>query len=138
MTFAGWSLIVGFIALVALLAKPFGSRLTLYADLGLGILTKPVSLFAQDDVFTYGLMADARVRERLRAVAEVTGHAATHSPAPGTGDQSELRAGLELTGHTIHWSALAVRSLRGPDSGVGVSLNASTSFTALRSAARAR
>ena len=122
----------------ALLARSFGRRLSLYADLGLGILTKPASLFAQDDVFSYGLMVDARVRERLRAVAEVTGHAATHTPAPGTGDQSELRAGLELTGRTVHWSALAVRSLRGPDSGLGVSLNASTSFSVLRPATRAR
>ena len=46
--------------------------------------------------------------------------------------------GLELSGRTVHWSALAVHDLRGPNAGVGVSVNASTSFTLLRGAAQAR
>jgi hypothetical protein len=123
----------------ALLAKSFARRVSIFADAGLGILTKRTTLFAQDDVFTYGLMADWRVRERLHAVGEITGHAASHPGGPGTGSRSEMRAGLELGHHAFHWSAQAIHGLSGWDSrGVGVSLNVSTSFALLERAAGPR
>jgi hypothetical protein len=123
----------------ALLAKSFARRVSVFADAGLGILSERTTVFSQDDVLTYGLLADWRVRERLHVVGEVTGHAATHAGGPGTGSRSELRGGLELGHRAFHWSALAIHGLYGGDSrGVGVSLNASTTFTVLEQAARAR
>jgi len=123
----------------ALFAKSFATRASVSTEVGLGILTERTTTFAQNDVLTYGVLADWRLRERLTVVGEVAGQAATHPGGPGTGSRSELRAGLELGHGAFHWSALAVRGLSGWDSrGVGVSVNASTTFTVFEGAARAR
>lgn len=123
----------------ALLAKSFASRLSLSTEVGLGILTERTAAFTQNDVLTYGLLADWQVRERLAVVGEVAGRATTHAGGPGTGSRSELRAGFELGQGAFRWSALAVRGLSGWDSrGVGVSVNASTNLTVFQGAARSR
>ncbi|MEK7329721.1 MAG: hypothetical protein AAB113_02865 [Candidatus Eisenbacteria bacterium] len=123
----------------ALFARSIAARVSVFADVGLGILTARTTAFAQNDVFTYSLLADWRVRERLTVVGEVAGRASTHDGGPGTASRSELRAGLELGRRAFHWSALAVHGLSGRDSrGVGVSVNVSSSFTVLERAARAR
>jgi hypothetical protein len=123
----------------ALFAKSFASRARAFADIGLGILSARTTAFTQNDVLTYSMLSDWRVREHLTLVGEVTGQASTHDGGPGTGSRSELRAGFELARRSFHWSALAVHGLSGWDSrGVGVSLNVSRSFAALERAARAR
>jgi hypothetical protein len=123
----------------ALFGKSFASRASVSAEAGLGILTERTTFFAQNDVFSYGLLADCRVRERLVAVGEVSGYAATHAGGPGTRGRSELRAGLELSRRTFHWTALVVRGLSGWDSrGVGVAIHASTGFTLFEREARPR
>ena len=120
----------------ALLSRTFADRLSVFTDLGLGILTEPAALFAQKDVLTYGAMADWRLRDRLRLVGEVAGQAVPRV-AVGTGNRSELRAGLEWCRPSIHWSALAVRGLSGGDAdGVGVSISASAGFAVLGQASR--
>ena len=116
----------------ALLARSFGGHVGLFTDLGLGILTEPATLFAQKDVFTYGVMADGRVSHEVHFVSEVTGQRARREPRPGTVNHSELRAGLEWCRRSFHVGALAVHRLTGQDSrGMGVSLNVSTSFAVL-------
>jgi hypothetical protein len=123
----------------ALFAKSFAARVSVFADVGLGILTARTTAFTQNDVFTYSVLADWRVRERLNLVGELAGRATTHDGGPGTASRSELRAGLELARRGFHWSALAVHGLSGWDSrGVGVSVNVSSSFTVLERADRAR
>ena len=123
----------------ALFAKSFATRLRLSTEIGLGILTERTATFTQNDVLTYGLLADWQMRERLTMVGEVAGRVSTHAGGPGTGSRSELRAGFELGQGAFRWSALAVRGLSGWDSrGVGVSVNASTSLTVFQGAARSR
>lgn len=123
----------------ALFAKSFATRLSVNTEVGVGILTERNAAFTQNDVLTYGLLADWRARDRLTVVGEVAGQAATHEGGPGTGSRSELRAGLELGRGRVHWSALAIRGLSGWDSrGVGVAMNASTSFAVFPGASRAR
>jgi hypothetical protein len=122
----------------ALFAKS-ATRLNVFTEIGLGILSERTTTFTQNDVLTYGVMTDWRARPRLAVLGEVAGQFATHDGGPGTGSRSELRAGLELGHGAFRWNALAVRGLTGWDSrGVGVSVNASTSFTVFRGAARAR
>lgn len=115
------------------------SRLSLFGDLGLGILTERTRAFTQNDVLTYGGLADWRVNGTLRVIGEVAGQATTHTPGPGTGSRSEARAGFELSKGLLHGSALLVHGLIGDNSrGIGVSVNVSTRFSLLRRAAPPR
>ncbi len=123
----------------ALMAKTFAARVSVFTDIGLGILTERTQAFAQNDVLTYGVLADWRAHERVDVVGEVAGQVSRREGGPGTGSRSELRAGLELRQRTLHWSVLAVHGLTGRDSrGLGVSLNASTGLTVLKLAEGAR
>jgi hypothetical protein len=118
-----------------LMSKTFASRLSVFTDVGLGILTERTRAFTQNDVLTYGVMADWRAHERLDVVGEVTGRSSRHEGGPGTGSRSELRAGLELRHGAFHWSVLAAHGLTRRDSrGLGVSINASKALTVLQRA----
>jgi len=122
----------------ALFAKTVAS-VSVYTEIGLGILSERLATFTQNDVLTYGVLADWRMRPRLSMVGEVAGQHSTHDGGPGTGSRSELRAGLELGRGRFRWNALAVRGLTGWDSrGVGVSVNASAGFTVFAGSARGR
>ncbi len=117
----------------ALLARTFVSRLGVYTDLGVGILTERTRHFAQNDVLTYGFMADWRARERTHLVGELAGQWSTRGSLPGTGSRGELRAGVDLRRGAFHWTALAVHGLTGRDSrGLGIALNVSTRITVLK------
>lgn len=123
----------------ALFAKTLSSRASAYADVGLGILSARTTAFAQNDVLTYSVLTDWRIRRTLTLVGEVNGQASTHDGGPGTGSRSELRVGFEVARRSIHWSALAVRGLSGWDSrGMGVGVNVSRGFVVLERAAQAR
>jgi hypothetical protein len=122
-----------------LLARTFASRLGLYTDLGVGILTERTRAFSQNDVLTYGVLTDCRLRDGLHGVAEVAGHWSTRGSLPGTGSRGELRGGVDLRRGAFHWNALAVHGLNARDSrGLGISLNVSTRLTVLRVAEPAR
>ena len=122
-----------------LLARTFASRLGLYTDLGVGILTERTRAFAQNDVLTYGVLTDWRLRDRLHGVGEVAGQWSTRGSLPGTGSRGELRAGVDLRRGAFHWTALAVHGLTGRDSrGLGISLTVSTRLTVLEVAEPAR
>jgi hypothetical protein len=109
-------------------------RVSLYTDVGIGILTDRTRAFAQNDVLTYGVLADWRAHDRLSVVGDVAGRWSTRGGVPGTGSRSEMRLGLELRRSAIHWTALAVHALTRDAKGMGVSLSASTAFTVLRPA----
>jgi hypothetical protein len=116
-----------------LLASRPAPPLGVFADLGLGILSDRTAAFTQNDVFTYGVLADWAATEELRLVGEVAGRASTHAASPGTESRSELRAGIEMGRGTLRGSALLLRGLSGWDSrGVGVSVNVSTRVAVLK------
>jgi len=122
----------------ALLARTFASRLGVYTDLGVGILTDRTRSFAQNDVLTYGILTDWRARE-LHVIGELAGQWSTRGALPGSGSRGELRAGVDLRRGAFHWTALAVHGLTGRDSrGLGISLNVSTRLTVLKVAEPAR
>jgi hypothetical protein len=111
----------------ALIARRLAPRLGVYADLGVGILTERTRQFAQNDVLTYGLLADWRAAERVHVVGEAAGRWSTRGALPGTGSRGELRAGIELRRGAYRWTALAVHGLTAGDSrGLGLSLAVST------------
>ncbi|MGH7731629.1 MAG: hypothetical protein ACRENJ_10320 [Candidatus Eiseniibacteriota bacterium] len=115
-----------------LLARTFASRLGVYTDLGVGILTERTRTFAQNDVLTYGILTDWPARGRLHLVGELAGQWSTRGGLPGTGSRGELRAGVDLGRGAFHWTALAVHGLTGRDSrGLGVALHVSTRLTVL-------
>ena len=119
-----------------LASHSLGDQVALSADLGLGILSARTASFIQNDVFTYGLMAEWRASHAVHVLGEVTGREATHVTGPSTGSRSELRAGIEMHRNGVHASALLIHGLTDLDSqGVGVSLNVSTSFALLKRAA---
>ena len=116
----------------ALLGRTFVSRLGIYTDLGVGILTERTRSFAQNDVLTYGVLADWRARDPLHAIGEVAGQWSTRGSLPGTGSRGELRAGVEIHQGPFHWTALAVHGLAASHSrGLGVSLHVSARITVL-------
>lgn len=118
-----------------LLAHSIASRVGVYSDVGVGILSERNRTFAQNDVVTYGVLADWRARERLILVAEVTGQVSTHVGSPGTGSRGEARAGVDVRRDGFHLTALGVYGLNDRLSrGLGVSLSVSTRLTVLRPA----
>ena len=122
-----------------LLARTFASRLGVYTDVGVGILTDRTRTFAQNDVMTYGVLTDWQLRERLHAVGELAGQWSTRGALPGSGSRGELRAGVDLRRGAFHWTALGVHGLTGRDSrGLGISLSVSTRLTVLEVAEPAR
>ena len=121
-----------------LLARALGPRLGVHADLGVGILTERTRSFAQNDVLTYGVLADWRAGNRLHLVGEVAGRWSTRGDLPGTASRGELRAGADLRRGRVHWTALALHGLTTGDSrGLGASLTVSTRLKALGARGRA-
>lgn len=119
-----------------LFARTFAGRLGLHADVGVGILTERTRSFAQNDVLTYGVLADWRARPGLHLVGEAAGHWSTRGGVPGTASRGELRAGVDLRRGRVHWTALVLHGLTPTDSrGLGAALTASTRWTVLRPAA---
>lgn len=114
----------------ALLARTFASRLAVYTDFGVGILTERTEHFAQNDVLTYGVMTDWRAGERTHLVGELAGHWSTRGHLPGTGSRGELRAGVDLRRGAFHWTGLALHGLTASESrGLGFALSVSTRIT---------
>jgi len=115
-----------------LLGRSLGGRAEAHADLGVGILTERTRAFAQNDVLTYGVLAEWRAGERLHLIGEIAGHWSTRGNLPGTGSRGEARAGLDLRRGAFHWTALALHGVTGESRGPGISLNVSTRLTVLR------
>lgn len=116
-----------------LLANRPVPRLSVFADLGLGILSERTAAFTQNDVFTYAALAEWRATGRVRLIAEITGRASTHTAGPGTGSRGELRTGVEVGGGSLRGSALLLGGISGRESrGVGVAVHVSTQIAALK------
>ncbi|HTG14347.1 MAG TPA: hypothetical protein VK747_03670, partial [Blastocatellia bacterium] len=68
------------------------NKLNVFGNLGLGILTSPLSATTQNDVLLYGLAGIYTLNDRVNLVGEVNGFHSTRNHAPlGTEDFSEAR-----------------------------------------------
>jgi len=112
-----------------LVSKVFGERLATHIDLGVGILTEPTLSYTQNDVLTYGFLADYWTGRRLHVVGEVVGYQSTHEVGPGTTSSSELRSGLVGRFGPFDVGALLTRGLASRDSqGLGFALHTAFRF----------
>ncbi len=120
-----------------LLGKKFGqnARVNTFGNLGIGILTSPTGLFAQNDVLTYGLAGIVRLNRQFSLAGEVNGRANTRpgSGPLGTESQSEARLGLQIRTSGLRFDFAGIKGLTtfSPRSGitVGVTYDTPSIFT---------
>ncbi|MEZ5426078.1 MAG: hypothetical protein R2747_07435 [Pyrinomonadaceae bacterium] len=124
-----------------LVQKQFGrrpgkdSRVKLYGNVGLGILTAPLEQFTQNDVFLYGLAGNVRFNDRINIVSEVNGRLNTRrGNAPlGTESIGQFRIGTQIKASGLRFDTAAIFGLTkfSPRSGItfGVTYQSPTIFT---------
>lgn len=106
----------------AIAGKSLG-RLRVYGNLGIGILTAPVELFAQNDVLLYGIAATWRWTDRLTLGGELQGRYNTRKNAPrGTESDGMARFGARIRAAGLTWDIAGLRGLHRDSSRSGVSL----------------
>jgi hypothetical protein len=111
-----------------LLQKKFGSvrgrtsRVNVFGNLGLGIMTAPIERFTQNDVFLYGLAGIFRVTDHVNIVSEVNGRANTRGGAAPLGTESvgQFRIGTQIRASGLRFDTAAAFGLTqySPRSGI--------------------
>ncbi len=124
--------------------KKFGSvlnrtsKFNLYGNIGLGIMTAPLSSFTQNDVLLYGIAGIYRVTGRINVVSEINGRANTRNGAApiGTESISQFRVGTQIKASGLRFDTAAVIGLTrfSPRSGIvfGVTYLSPSIFTPAR------
>ncbi|MFY9608719.1 MAG: hypothetical protein WAU45_08915 [Blastocatellia bacterium] len=85
------------------------NRLNVFGNLGLGILTSPLSSTSQNDVLLYGLAGIYTVNDRVNLVGEVNGlHSTRTNPPLGTEGFGEARLGAQIKALGLRWNAAGV------------------------------
>ncbi|MFP5264280.1 MAG: hypothetical protein ACLGJB_20545 [Blastocatellia bacterium] len=100
-------------------------KLNVFGNLGIGILTAPLSTFSQNDVLMYGLAGIYTASDRVNIVGEVNGFHSTRKRAPlGTEDFSEARLGAQIRALGVRWNAAGIVGLsdRAPRTGLAFGL----------------
>jgi hypothetical protein len=109
-----------------LAAKQAGKRARVIGNVGLGILTAPVDLFTQNDVFLYGLAMTYFCNDRLTLVAEVNGRDNTRSRAPiGTESEGQARFGARFRAAGLFWDVAGIRGVQSNSGRGGVTFGMS-------------
>jgi hypothetical protein len=98
-------------------------RLNLFGNLGLGILTAPLSSTSQNDVLLYGLAGIYTLNDRVNIVGEVNGfHSTRTNPPLGTESLGQARLGAQIKALGLRWNAAGVFGItrRAPKTGFSV------------------
>lgn len=119
--------------LLSVLTEKHAGRLSVFSDIGLGILTEPTVPESQDDVVIYGLAATGRIRSHFTLMGEVNGRWAPSGFLPGTEDHSQIRAGGAFKHRGFTCELLFTHGLTRFDEDYGISLGASWMFRARQS-----
>lgn len=87
--------------------------LNLYGNLGLAIMSAPLSSFSQNDVLLYGLAGIFRVNDRINIVSEVNGRANTRGDGAPLGTESigQFRVGTQIKASGLRFDTAAVFGL---------------------------
>ena len=85
-------------------------KANIFGNLGLGIMTAPLSSFAQNDVLLYGLAGIFRVNDRINLASEINGRVNTRSGnAPlGTESMSQFRVGAQIRASGLRFDTAAI------------------------------
>lgn len=105
--------------------KRFGEKLSVFGNLGLGILSAPLESTSQNDVLLYGLAGSYAASDRVNVVGEVNGFHSTRKRAPlGTEDFSEARLGAQIRALGVRWYAAGIfgTSKRAPKTGLVIGI----------------
>ena len=96
--------------------KKFGAqagrspKANIFGNLGLGIMTAPLSSFTQNDVLLYGLAGIFRINDRINLASEINGRLNTRSgDAPlGTESISQFRVGAQVKASGLRFDTAAI------------------------------
>lgn len=82
----------------------------IYGNLGLGIMSAPLSTFTQNDVLLYGLAGIFRINDRINLATEINGRQNTRSGnAPlGTESVSQFRIGAQVKASGLRFDTAAI------------------------------
>jgi hypothetical protein len=85
-------------------------KANIYGNLGLGIMTAPLSQFSQNDVLLYGLAGIFRINDRINLASEINGRVNTRSgDAPlGTESMSQFRVGAQIKASGLRFDTAAI------------------------------
>jgi hypothetical protein len=101
------------------------NKLSVFGNLGLGILTAPLQATSQNDVLLYGLAGLYKATERVNILGEINGFHSTRKTAPlGTEDFSEARLGAQVSALGVRWFAAGIfgTSKRAPKTGLSIGI----------------
>jgi len=99
-----------------IIQKKFGKRAgrdpqaNIFGNIGLGIMTAPLSSFTQNDVLLYGIAGIFRVNDRINVATEINGRQNTRSGgAPlGTESMSQFRVGAQVKASGLRFDTAAI------------------------------
>jgi hypothetical protein len=88
-------------------------RVNVYGNLGLAIMTAPLSSFTQNDLFLYGLAGIFKVTDRINIASEINGRLNTRSgTAPlGTESVGNFRIGTQIRASSLRFDTAAIFGL---------------------------
>lgn len=86
------------------------TRLKVFGNVGIAILTAPLEQFSQNDVLLYGLAGVYTVNDRINLVGEVNGRVSTQGgEAPlGTESQGQVRFGTQIKASGLRFDTAAI------------------------------
>ena len=119
------------VLLTVLLQKRIGG-LTVFSDVGIGILTEPAVPRSQNDVLVYGLASKYELSRHVTLMAELNGRWAPSGFLPGTEDHSQLRGGLAWRQGGLTCEFLLTHGLTRFDESVGGAFGLSFGFPVFR------
>jgi hypothetical protein len=83
-----------------------------FGNAGVGILTDPVHVRAQQDVVTYGMAGVLPLSTRFSLLSEWNGWKNPRgSPSPGTESRGQVRVGMQIRTGTVRWDVAGTAGL---------------------------
>ncbi|GAB4370624.1 MAG: hypothetical protein Kow0042_12970 [Calditrichia bacterium] len=119
---------------ISLFGKKTYQQITLYADMGIGILTAPLNFNNQNDVFVYRTGILARISNRLQLAGEISGFHSTRNWVPiGTESRGIGQIGLTRNFRNVALEFFTVHGLNQREGDWGIILGLSTQVNFLAS-----
>jgi hypothetical protein len=100
----------------SLLVGKTAGRAFVFGNIGVGILTDPVHVRAQQDVITYGLAGVLPINTRVSLLSEWNGWKnPRRDPSPGTESRGQVRLGMQIRTGSVRWDVAGTAGLTSVD-----------------------